>query len=150
MGLLNDKVALVTGGSRGIGKAIAMDLAAEGADVAFTFRQNGAKANEVVSEISGMGRRALAIQADVTDFSRARQVVDQVTTAWGRLDILVNNAGIHQNEPIWSINEDQWDQVLDANLKGTFNYMRAVAPLFRQQRSGKIVTISSMVASFWT
>jgi 3-oxoacyl-[acyl-carrier protein] reductase len=144
MGLLHDKVAFVTGGSRGIGRAIALDLAAEGADVAFTFHQNEAKANEVVSAISGMGQRALAIQADVTDFARAQQVVDQVITAWNRLDILVNNAGIHQNEPIWSMNEDLWDRVLDANLKGAFNYMRAVAPLFRQQRAGKIVTIASI------
>jgi 3-oxoacyl-[acyl-carrier protein] reductase len=86
----------------------------------------------------------MAIQADVTDFAKAQQVVKQVIAAWSRLDILVNNAGIHQNEPIWSIDEGQWDRVLDTNLKGTFNYMRAVAPLFRQQRSGKIVTIASI------
>ncbi len=144
MGLLQDKIALVTGGSRGIGRAIALDLAAEGADIAFTFHQNEAKADEVVRTILGMGRRALAIQADVTNFSKAQWVVDQVITAWSQLDILVNNAGIHQNEPIWVMDEGQWDRVLDANLKGTFNYMRAVAPLFRQQRAGKIVTIASI------
>lgn len=144
MCLLQDKIALVTGGSRGIGRAIALDLAAEGADIAFTFRQNEAKAQEVVGAILGMGRRVLAIQADVTDFARAQQVVDQVITAWSQLDILVNNAGIHQNEPIWVMDEGQWDRVLDTNLKGTFNYIRAVAPLFRQQRTGKIVTIASI------
>lgn len=144
MGLLQDKIALVTGGSRGIGRAIALDLAAEGADIAFTFRQNEAKAQEVVDAILGMGRRALAIQADVTDFAKAQQVVDQVLSAWSKLDILVNNAGIHQNEPIWAMDEGQWDRVLNANLKGTFNYIRAVAPLFRQQRAGKIVTIASI------
>lgn len=144
MGLLQDKIALVTGGSRGIGRAIALDLAAEGADIAFTFRQNEAKAQEVVDAILRMGRRALAIQADVTDFVKAQQVVDQVVTAWRQLDILVNNAGIHQNEPIWAMDEGMWDRVLDANLKGTFNYIRAVAPLFRQQRAGKIITIASI------
>ena len=144
MGLLQNKVALVTGGSRGIGKAIVLDLAAEGANVAFTFQQNETAANQVVSEILGKGKQALAIQADVTDFARAQQVVDQVVTAWGRLDILVNNAGVHQNEPIWSIAEEVWDNVLASNLKGVFNYIRAVAPLFRQQLSGKIVTISSI------
>jgi 3-oxoacyl-[acyl-carrier protein] reductase len=144
MDLLQDKVGLVTGASRGIGRAIALDLAAEGADIAFTFHQNDAKAQEVVKEIMDMGRRVMAFQADVTDFAKAQQVVNQVIATWNRLDILVNNAGIHQNEPIWSMDEGQWDRVLDANLKGVFNYIRAVAPLFRQQRSGKIVTIASI------
>jgi len=144
MGLLQDKIALVTGGSRGIGRAIALDLAAEGADIVFTFHENQGKAQQVVDAILGMGRRALAIQADVTDFVKAQQVVDQVVTVWSQLDILVNNAGIHQNEPIWAMDEGMWDRVLDANLKGTFNYIRAVAPLFRQQRAGKIVTIASI------
>jgi 3-oxoacyl-[acyl-carrier protein] reductase len=144
MGLLQDKKALVTGGSRGIGRAIALDMAAEGADIAFTFRQDVEKAREIEEAILGMGRRALAIQADVTDFAKAQQVVDQVITTWSQLDILVNNAGTHQNEPIWVMDEGMWDRVLDTNLKGTFNYIRAVAPLFRQQRAGKIVTISSI------
>jgi len=144
MGLLQDKKALVTGGSRGIGRAIALDLAAEGADVAFTFHKDTEKAREVEDAILGMDRRALAIKADVTDFGRAQHVVDQVISTWSKLDILVNNAGIHQNEPIWVMDEGMWDRVLDANLKGTFNYIRAVAPWFRQQRAGKIVSISSI------
>jgi 3-oxoacyl-[acyl-carrier protein] reductase len=144
MGLLKGKVALVTGGSRGIGRAIALDLAAEGADVSFTFLQNESKAQEVVDAIKGVGRRALAIQADVTDYSRTQQVVGEVKEYFGRLDILVNNAGIHKNEPIWAMEEALWDQVINSNLKGTFNYIRAVAPLFRQQKFGKIVTISSI------
>ncbi|MCJ7432748.1 MAG: 3-oxoacyl-ACP reductase FabG, partial [Anaerolineales bacterium] len=133
-----------TGGSRGIGRAISLELASEGADVAFTFRQNEAKALDLVNTILGMGRRALSIQADVADYSRSQQVVDQVFGGWGQLDILVNNAGIHQNEPIWDMSEEQWDNVLDVNLKGAFNYMRAIAPIFRQQKSGKIVTIASI------
>ena len=141
---LRGKVALVTGGSRGIGRAIVMGLAAAGADVAFTYRQNVEQAQKVVERLKGLDRRGLAFQADVADFSSAQRVVEQVIAAWGRLDILVNNAGIHQNETIWNMDEAQWDRVLDVNLKGTFNYTRAVAPIFRQQRAGKIVNIASI------
>ncbi|MCK4314424.1 MAG: SDR family oxidoreductase [Anaerolineae bacterium] len=144
MELLKDKAALVTGGSRGIGRAIVMGLAAAGADVAFTYRQDTEKAQEVMDRLRGIGRRALSFRADVADFAKAQQVVEQVISAWGRLDILVNNAGIHQNEAIWAMTETQWDEVLDVNLKGTFNYSRAVAPVFRQQRAGKIVNIASI------
>ena len=144
MGMLSSKVALVTGGSRGIGRAIALDLASEGADVAFTFLKNETEAQNVVYEIQKLGSRALAVQANAADFYRARQVVEQVTLSLGRLDILVNNAGIHQNQPIWEMEAEQWDIVLDVNLKGAFNYMRAVAMQFRQQQSGKIVSIASI------
>ncbi len=144
MELLKDKVALVTGGSRGIGHAIVMGLAAAGADVAFTYRQDTEKAQEVMDRLRDIGRRALSFRADVADFAKAQQVVEQVISAWGRLDILVNNAGIHQNEAIWAMTEAQWDEVLDVDLKGTFNYSRAVAPIFRQQGAGKIVNIASI------
>jgi 3-oxoacyl-[acyl-carrier protein] reductase len=144
MELLEGKVALVTGGSRGIGCAIVMGLAAASADVAFTYRQNAEKAQEVVDQLKGMGRRGWAFRADVADFAKAQQVVEQVISAWGRLDILVNNAGIHQNEAIWAMDEAQWDEVLDVDLKGTFNYSRAAAPIFRQQGAGKIVNIASI------
>jgi 3-oxoacyl-[acyl-carrier protein] reductase len=144
MELLRGKVALVTGGSRGIGRAIVMELAAASADVAFTYRQNAEKAGEVVDQLKGMGRRGLAFQADVVDFAAAQRVVEQVIAAWGQLNILINNAGIHQNEVIWAMNEAQWDEVLDVNLKGAFNYIRAVAPIFRQQRAGRIVSIASI------
>jgi 3-oxoacyl-[acyl-carrier protein] reductase len=144
MGLLQGKVALITGGSRGIGRAVVEDLAAEGADVAFTYRSNEQEARRGEQAITALGRRALAIQADVTDFDLAQQVIGQVVGGLGRLDILVNNAGIHQNEAIWAIGEEVWDAVLDVNLKGTFNYIRAVAPHFRQQKVGKIVNIASI------
>lgn len=144
MQLLEGRFALVTGGSRGIGRAIVLDLAAAGADVAFTYRQNAEKAQEVVDRIKGLGRRGLAFQADVVDFAAAQRVVERVIAAWGRLDILVNNAGIHRNEVIWAMDEAQWDEVLDVNLKGAFNYIRAVAPIFRLQRAGKIVNIASI------
>ncbi len=144
MDFLKGKVALVTGGSRGIGRAIVTDLAASGADVVFTYRQDVEKAQETQDQIEHGGGRALAFMADVTDFGKAQAVVDQVMAAWGRLDILVNNAGVHQNEAVWTMQEAQWDEVLDVNLKGTFNYIRAVAPIFRQQRTGKIVNIASI------
>jgi 3-oxoacyl-[acyl-carrier protein] reductase len=144
MAELQGRTALVTGGSRGIGWAIVEDLATNGADVAFTYRRDADSARRVVDAIEGLGCRGLALQADVVDFALAERVVQQVLATLGGLDILVNNAGIHQNEPIWAMGEDQWDQVLDVNLKGTFNYIRAVAPHFRQQKAGKIVSIASI------
>ncbi|MGC8837439.1 MAG: 3-oxoacyl-ACP reductase family protein [Anaerolineae bacterium] len=143
-GLLEGRVALVTGGSRGIGRAIVLDLAAAGADVAFTYRQDAQAAEEVLRLVGGAGRRGWARSADVTDFALAQQVVREVLEAFGRLDILVNNAGIHENRPIWELEEDVWDRVLAVNLKGAFNYIRAVAPVFRAQGSGKIVNIASI------
>jgi 3-oxoacyl-[acyl-carrier protein] reductase len=144
MQLLEGEVVLVTGGSRGIGKAIVLELASAGADVAFTYRQQTVKAQELMERVQGLGRRCLAIQADVTDFAAAQQVVEQVIVTFGRLDSLVNNAGIHQNEVIWAMSETQWDEVLAVNLKGVFNYIRAVAPAFRSRGAGKIVNIASI------
>jgi 3-oxoacyl-[acyl-carrier protein] reductase len=144
MGLLDGKVALVTGGSRGIGRAIALQLGAEGADVAFTYRERADKAQEVVDELESLGARSRAFQVDVSDFASAQLTVDELASAWGHLDILVNNAGIHQNEAIWAMEEAQWDEVLEVNLKGTFNYIRAVAPGFREQGAGRIINIASI------
>lgn len=144
MGLLDGKMALVTGGSRGIGRAIVLALATEGADVAFTYHRDAQQAQEVMARVEGLGRRALSFKADVSDFAEAQRIVQSVVSTWARLDALVNNAGIHQNEPIWAMEEAQWDRVLDVDLKGTFNYIRAVAPHFRQQRGGRIVNITSI------
>lgn len=147
---LEGKIALITGGSRGIGRAIAEDLASAGADVAFIYsgvpdqQVKARKAQEVLDWLTEHGRRGMAVQADVVDFARAQEVVGQVIEAWGRLDILVNNAGIMDNAPIWAMDEGQWDRVLDVDLKGVFNYTRAVAPIFRAQQSGKIVSITSI------
>lgn len=141
---LQSRTALVTGGSRGIGRAIALDLADNGASVAFTYRRDKESAQEVVRTIESLGRAAMALQADAVDHAMAKQVVQQVLAEFGRLDILINNAGIHHNEPIWDMDEGQWDRVLEVGLKGTFNYIRAVAPLFRNQRAGKIVSIASI------
>jgi 3-oxoacyl-[acyl-carrier protein] reductase len=149
---LEGKVAIVTGGTRGIGRAIALDLAANGADVALNYRQSADLAQELAETIrghgpstsSGRGRRALAIQADVSSFDDAQAMVQQVLGEFGRVDILVNNAGVNWDGVVWKMTEEQWDRVIDVDLKGTFNYTRAVTPIFRQQGSGKIVNITSI------
>ncbi len=140
------KAAIVTGGSLGIGRAIALDLAANGADVAINYRRHDTEAKEVVAEIERMGRRGLAVQADVSDFAAAQRMVDTVLAEFGRLDILVNNAGINWDSVVWKMTEEQWDAVIATDLKGCFNYIRAVAPVFKAQNSGKIVNITSINA----
>ena len=141
---LQGKVAIVTGGSMGIGHAIALDLAAHGADVAINYRMHAEEANAVVAEIEKMGRRGLAVQADVTSFVDAQRMVDAVREKLGRLDVLVNNAGVNRDGVVWKMTESQWDEVLDTNLKGYFNYIRAAAPIFKEQGAGKIVNITSI------
>jgi 3-oxoacyl-[acyl-carrier protein] reductase len=144
---LGGKIALVTGGSLGIGRAIVLALAREGADVAFTFkgyRNKPGEEQEVVGEVRSMGRRCIAVESDVAIYAEADAVVQRVLKEFGRLDILVNNAGITRDGVVWKMTEDQWDAVIDVNLKGCFNYIRAVSPRFREQRSGKIVNIASI------
>ncbi len=142
--ILQGKVAIVTGGSLGIGQAIALDLAANGADVALNYRKHDAEAKEIVAEIEKMGRRGLAVQADVASFADAQRMVDTVAQTFGHLDILVNNAGINRDAVVWKMTEEQWDEVIAINLKGYFNYTRAVAPIFKEQGSGRIVNITSI------
>lgn len=142
--LLEGKNAIVTGGSRGIGTAICLDLAANGANVALNYRKSASEAQHVVEEIRRMGRKALAIQADVSSFQDAQRMVEEVLREFGSLEILVNNAGINWDGVIWKMSEEQWDAVIKVDLKGTFNYCRAVAPLFREQKYGKIVNITSI------
>jgi 3-oxoacyl-[acyl-carrier protein] reductase len=141
---LEGKVAIVTGGTRGIGRAIALDLAANGADVALNYRKSADLAVELAQTLQGMGRRALVVQADVSSFTDAQVMVEKVLDAFGRLDILVNNAGMNWDGVVWKMTEEQWDRVIEVDLKGTFNYTRAVTPLFREQGSGKIVNITSI------
>jgi 3-oxoacyl-[acyl-carrier protein] reductase len=141
---LEGKVAIVTGGTRGIGRAIVLDLAANGADVALNYRQSADLAAELAETICGMGRRALAVQADVSSFDDAQRMVQKVMDELGRVDILVNNAGMNWDGVVWKMTEEQWDRVIEVDLKGTFNYTRAVTPIFRQQGSGKIVNITSI------
>lgn len=143
---LSDKVAIVTGGSLGIGTACALELARAGCDVAINFRKHDAEAKAVVSEIEKLGRRGLCVQADVSKFADAEVMVKTVLEKFGRLDILVNNAGINWDGVIWKMTEEMWDSVITTNLKGYFNYIRAVAPIFKEQKSGKIVNLTSINA----
>ena len=141
---LKGKGAIVTGGSLGIGTAIALELARQGADVAINYRKHDTEANQVVADMEAMGRKGLAVKADVSSFDDAQRMVDTVAETFGGLDILVNNAGINRDSVIWKMTEDQWDQVLDINLKGYFNYTRAAVPIFREQKSGKIINVTSI------
>ena len=141
--LLEGRVALVTGGMKGIGLAISRDLAAHGAHVAACGRGMDA-AEEFNAVVEEMGTRALPLQADVSDHERAQAVVAEVVEALGSLDILVLNAGLNRDGVVWKMGEDAWDAVLGADLKGIFNYTRAVAPVFRERKHGRIIIISSI------
>jgi NAD(P)-dependent dehydrogenase (short-subunit alcohol dehydrogenase family) len=144
---LDGKIALVTGAGQGIGKAIALGLAAAGATVAVTdIAANKAAADAVRQEIAASGGKARAYTLDVTQVSETRRVVDQVVTDLGRLDILVNNAGIRVRRPSVEVTEDEWDQVLDVNLKGTFFCAQSAARHMLRQGSGRIINIASQLA----
>ena len=141
---LEGKVALVTGGSRGIGAAVCLELARQGCDVALTCRGRADAAESVAARIREMGRRALPLQADVADFAAAEAAVERVVGELGGLDALVCNAGITWDGVIWKMSEEQWDTVIATNLKGYFNYNRAAARVFKDRRGGKIVNITSI------
>jgi 3-oxoacyl-[acyl-carrier protein] reductase len=141
---LTGKSALVTGGSRGIGRAIALRLAAQGADVAFTYKGNAAAAAATVGDLEALGRRALSIQADATDPEAADTVVKAVLEAFGRIDILVNNAGITRDDLIMRMSAEAWREVLETNLFGAFWMTKAVTRPMLKARSGRIVNITSV------
>jgi 3-oxoacyl-[acyl-carrier protein] reductase len=143
---LEGKVALITGGSMGIGTAISLDLAQNGADVALTYRKHEEEAQAVVDKIEAMGRKAQKYKIDVSDFEAAQELVTQVIEEFGHLNILVNNAGMNWDGVVWKMKEEQWDAVINVDLKGTFNFIRAAAPIFKEQQSGKIVNITSINA----
>ncbi len=142
---LEGKTALVTGGSRGIGRSIALTLADYGADVAITFRSSVDAANEVKEEIEAKGREAKAIQADAVSLEGAEEVIGEIIGDWEKLDILVNNAGITRDNLILRMSEEQWDQVIDTNLKSIFNYSKVAAKPMMRNRGGSIINISSIV-----
>lgn len=145
MGMLENKIVLVTGGARGIGRAISLAFASEGAHVAFSDIELGNAADEALALIRAKSVRALALQSDVRDFAATQVVVDEVKKEFQRIDILVNNAGITRDNLLMRMTEEDWDLVLDTNLKGTFNYCRAVSKHMISQREGKIINISSVV-----
>jgi 3-oxoacyl-[acyl-carrier protein] reductase len=141
---LDGKVALVTGGSRGIGKAIALRLATQGADVAFTYRGNAAAAQATVGELEGLGRRALAVQADAADGTAAEAAVKAVLEAFGKVDILVNNAGITRDDLIMRMSAEAWNDVIDTNLSGALWMTKAITRPMLKARGGRIINITSV------
>lgn len=145
MGLLTGKTALITGATRGIGRAIALKFASEGADVAFTYRSQHEAAQTLVAEIEAMGVRAKAYTSDAASFEDAHKVVEDVKEAFGRIDILVNNAGITKDGLMIRMSEEQWDAVIGTNLKSAFNFIHACTPVMARQRSGSIISMSSVV-----
>ena len=142
--MLENKIALVTGGSRGIGQAIALELADAGADVMIAYRSAAAEAQRVVEEIQRRGRQSVAYQLDVSVFNQAKDVVEKIVAQCSRLDILVNNAGITKDNLLMRMGEEDWDAVIDTNLKSVFNFTKAAIRPMMSQRSGKIVNISSI------
>ena len=143
--LLEDKIAVVTGASRGIGRAIAETLAAEGATVVVNYQTNAEAAETVVSAITAAGGRALAIRADVSDTAAAEGLIKAAIDAFGHIDIVVNNAGTTRDTLLLSMKEEQWDVVLATNLKSVFNVCKAAArPMLRRKQGGRIINISSV------
>jgi 3-oxoacyl-[acyl-carrier protein] reductase len=143
--MLKGKTALVTGASRGIGRAIALELARQGVNVAVNFAGNAQKAEEVVSEIKALGVEAFAIKADVANSDEVTAMVKATIETFGSLDILINNAGITRDGLIMRMKEEDWDAVINTNLKGVFNCAKAVTRQMMKQRFGRIVNISSVV-----
>lgn len=143
---LSGKSALVTGASRGIGRAIALKLASLGANVAINFAGNLAKAQEVKNEIESFGQKAILVQGNVADFETVQSIVKSVIENFGTIDILVNNAGITKDNLLIKMSESDFDDVIATNLKGVFNCTKAVTRLMMKQRGGRIVNMSSVVA----
>jgi 3-oxoacyl-[acyl-carrier protein] reductase len=147
MGKLDGKTALVTGGSRGIGKAIVTRLARDGAKVAFVYQSNADAANALVAELTAEGCQVEAHACDVKSKAAADALVTKIVEAWGRLDILVNNAGIVRDTLLAMMTEEQWREVLQTNLDSVFNFCQAVTRPMMSQRSGRIVNMSSVAAN---
>lgn len=143
--LLDGKVALVTGASRGIGRAIALRLASEGAKVAINYAGNTAKAEEVKAEIEKNGGEAILVQADVSNAEAVEAMVKKVTDAFGTIDILVNNAGITRDGLLMRMKEEDFDAVINTNLKGVFHCTKVVSKLMMKKRAGRIVNMASVV-----
>ena len=145
MKLLEGKVALVTGAGRGIGKAVAMKFAEQGADIAFTDLELNDTVLATVADLEQFGTRVKAYASNAADFEQSHKVVEQVVADFGRIDILVNNAGITKDGLMMRMSEAQWDAVLTVNLKSAFNFIHAVTPVMARQRGGSIINMSSVV-----
>ncbi len=144
MKALQDKVAVVTGASRGIGKAIALSLAAEGASVAVNYASSDAAANAVVAEIHGLGSEAIALQADVSQPDQVDHFIKAVMEKWGRVDVLVNNAGITRDTLLLRMGIEEWQAVINLNLTGVFLCTKGVSKIMLKQKSGRIINIASV------
>ena len=142
--MLEGKVALVTGASRGIGKEIALTLAGYGADVIVNYNGSSQKAAEVVSQIEALGRKAIAVQCSVGDYEACGRMITDMLAMFGHIDILVNNAGITKDNLMIKMSEEDFDAVIDTNLKGTFNTIKHMYRAFIKQRSGRIINLSSV------
>ncbi len=143
--MLEGKVAVVTGASRGIGRAIALELGKQGAKVVVNYAGSEAKALEVVDEIKGYGTDAIAVQANVADADSVQSMIKEAISTFGSLDILVNNAGVTRDNLLMRMKEDEWDDVLSTNLKGVFLCTKAATRQMMKQRHGRIINISSIV-----
>jgi len=144
MGLLDGKVALITGAARGIGKAIALKFASEGADIAFTDLAINEAAEETVKEIAAFGHRVKGYASNAADFAATEAVVAEILADFGRIDILVNNAGITKDGLVMRMSEAQWDAVINVNLKSAFNFLHAVVPGMSRQKGGSIINMASI------
>ena len=145
MKLLQGKVALVTGAARGIGKAIALRFAEQGADVAFTDLEINESAEQTLAELEALGVKAKAYASNAASFEESHEVVKQIVEDFGRIDVLVNNAGITKDGLMMRMSEAQWDAVINVNLKSAFNFIHAVTPIMAKQRGGSIINMSSVV-----
>ena len=143
--MLKGKIALITGAAQGIGKGIALEYAKQGATVAFTVRKHDERSESLVNEIAVMGGTAKAYAADAACFTSASEVIAEVMKDFGRIDILVNNAGITKDGLLMRMTEEQWDAVINTNLKSAFNYVHAITPIMMRQRSGSIINMTSVV-----
>lgn len=142
---MNKKVAVVTGGSRGIGKAIALSLASEGYDVIINYRSKAEEAEGVVSEMKNIGSNAKAIRSDIANYQEVETMMEEILASYGQIDVLVNNAGITKDQLMLRMSEDDFTQVVDINLKGTFNCVKAVTKSMFKKRGGCIINISSVI-----
>ena len=145
MKLLQGKVAIVTGAARGIGKAVAMRFAEQGADVALVFLRMNENAESTLAEVEALGDKVKAYVANAASFEESHDVVKQIAEDFGRIDVLVNNAGITKDGLMMRMSEAQWDDVINVNLKSAFNFIHAVTPVMARQRSGSIINMSSVV-----
>jgi 3-oxoacyl-[acyl-carrier protein] reductase len=145
MKLLQGKVAIITGASRGIGKAIAEKFAQQGANIAFTYASSEEKANALAKELEAHGVKARAYKSDAADYEAAHQLIDAVVAEFGTVDILINNAGITRDGLLMRMSEEQWDEVMRTNLKSVFNLTKAAMKTMLKARSGSIINMSSVV-----